>query len=191
MSMKINGSYNHSTAKYVEEAMRNKEEAGSAGAAKATDGVGGPAKVADGVEGPAKAADGVKAPHDEYISSEKEGARPSGLYRVGQDEDGSRKIFYDDPRKAGKADEKKEPKVNGENPKDSEEEWVGNTDKVEREIRELKEKKRQIEQQLRAASGDEEKTEELEQKLTQVENELRQKDNDTYRRQNAKVTPKK
>ncbi len=55
----------------------------------------------------------------------------------------------------------------------------------------MKEKKRQIEQQLRAASGDEEKTEELEQKLTQVENELRQKDNDTYRRQNAKVTPKK
>ena len=44
-------------------------------------------------------------------------------------------------------------------------------------------------QQLKLAVGH--TKEELEQKLTQVENELRQKDNDTYRRQNAKVTPKK
>ncbi len=102
MSMKINGSYNHSTAKYVEEAMRNKEEAGSAGAAKATDGVGGPAKAADGVEGPAKAAEGVKAPHDEYISSEKEGARPSGLYRVGQDRTAAVRSFTTIPGKPGR-----------------------------------------------------------------------------------------
>ena len=62
------------------------------------------------------------------------------------------------------------------------------TDKVEREIRKLKEKQQQLEQQIRAASGDEEKVRELERKLAQVEGELSQKDNDAYRKQNASVS---
>lgn len=65
---------------------------------------------------------------------------------------------------------------------------MGNTDKVEREIRELKEKKKELEQQIHSAAGDEKKVKELEKKLADIENELSQKDNDTYRRQNTVVT---
>lgn len=108
---------------------------------------------------------------DEYISSEKAGEKPNGLYHVGQDENGNKKVYFNDPKKAG-------------------EKCVGNTDKVDREIRELKEKKKKLEQQLKAASGDEKKTKELESKLAQVERELGQKDNDTYRRQHSTFTDK-
>lgn len=170
MSMKVNGGYNNSVARYAEEAIRNKETE----------------KNAEKSQSAAKAAQ----PQDEYISSEQSGAKPTGLYRVGQDEEGNRKIFYDDPKKAGNEDGKEQPRVNGKNPEEEDEEWVANTDKVDREIRKLKEKKSQIERQLRSASEDEEKTGELEKKLTQVENELKQKDNDAYRRQQAKVSRK-
>ncbi len=85
---------------------------------------------------------------------------------MGQDENGNRKVFFDDPKK-------------------SEEKCVGNTDKVDREIQKLKEKQQQLEQQIRSATNDEQKVRELEKKLAQVEGELRQKDNDTYRRQNS------
>lgn len=59
---------------------------------------------------------------------------------------------------------------------------------VDREIEKLKEDKKQLEQQIQAAEGDEEKIKELEKKLTQIEGELSQKDNDTYRRQNAAIS---
>lgn len=177
MSMEINGGYNHPKTNYAEEAMRKKEAADSAEKAKA-------AQQTGGAKEPAKAAQ----PHDEYISSEKSGAKPTGLYRVGQDGDGNRKIYYDDPKKAGNADEKGQPKVNGENQGQPEEKCTANTDKVDREIRKLKEKKQKLEQQIRSAAGDEKKTAELERKLSQVESELKQKDNDTYRRQHASVS---
>lgn len=123
------------------------------------------------------------APHDEYISSEKSGEKPNGLYHVGQDEDGNKKIYFNDPKKAeGHGQPGKAPKVNGE------EKCVGNTDKVDREIRELKEKKQKLEQQLKEASGDEQKTKKLENQLEQVERELAQKDNDTYRKQHSTFT---
>lgn len=112
------------------------------------------------------------APQDEYISSEQSDEKPNGLYHVGQDENGRKKIYFNDPKKADNGEEK----------------CVGNTDKVEREIRELKEKKQKLEQQIKEASGDEKKTKELENKLAQVERELSQKDNDTYRRQHSEFT---
>lgn len=62
---------------------------------------------------------------------------------------------------------------------------TGNTDKVDREIKKLKEKKEQLEQQIRMAAGDEEKVRDLEKALAQIESELSQKDNDAYRRQHA------
>ena len=176
----------------------------------------------------------MSEPRDEYISSEKSGQKPTGLYRVGQDENGSRKIFFDDP-KAGHAngkDDRSEESEDGKAPKvypsghpamqnpdgagelpshkaggDSqgkpEEKCVTNTDKVDREIKMLKEKKQQLKQQIQSVSGnepsfghpsvpsgnkEENKIRELEKKLAQVENELSQKDNDTYRRQNASVS---
>ena len=82
----------------------------------------------------------------------------------------------------------KEPKVSGDSQGKPAEKCVANSDKVDREIKKLKEKKQQLEQQIRSASGDEKKIRELEKKLAQVENELSQKDNDTYRRQNASVS---
>jgi hypothetical protein len=136
----------------------------------------------------AQASNQKPAPHDEYISSEKSGEKPNGLYHVGQDENGNKKVYFNDPKKGGGD---KSPKVNAGAPDGGEEKCVGNTDQVDREIRELKEKKKQLEQQIKAASGDEKKMKELENKLAQVEQELAQKDTDTYRRQHSTFTDKK
>ena len=113
-----------------------------------------------------KASDQASALRDEYISSEKSGEKPDGLYRLGRDKDGRKKVFFDDPKK-------------------SEEKCTANTDRVDGQVRKLKEEKQQLEQQIRSAVGDDRKTRELEKKLAQVEKELSRKDNDTYRRQNT------
>lgn len=118
-------------------------------------------------------------PKDEYISSEKSNVKPSGLYRLGKDENGNPKILFDDP--------KKKPKVKSDSPKNSEE-CTGNTDKVDREIKKLKEEKKKLEQQIKTASQDENKIRHLKQKLAQIEGELNQKDTDAYRRQNSSFT---
>ncbi len=187
MTMQIHGSYDHSGADYAE---RVKEKQAPERDEKAKEAE----KAAEG-----KNAGKLSEPRDEYISSEKSGRKPMGLYRVGQDENGNRKIFFDDP-KADHADGKddrseesedgKAPKVGGDSQGKPAEKCVTNTDKVDREIKKLKEKKQQLEQQIQSASGDnkENKIRELEKKLAQVENELSQKDNDTYRRQNASVS---
>ena len=137
-----------------------------------------------------KASNQNRAPQDAYISSEKAGEKPNGLYYVGQDESGNKKVYFNDPKKDGSEKEggSKSPKVNADAPDNGGEKCIANTDKVEREIRELKEKKKKLEQQLKAVSGDEKKTKELENKLAQVERELSQKDTDTYRRQNTEFT---
>lgn len=176
MSMEINGSYNPSKIDYAEQ-MKEKQAAQRAEKAEEAK------KLKE-----AKASDKASEPQDAYISSEKSGARPSGLYRVEQDGNGGRKIFYDDPKKNDDADGKKQPKIGEGNPGKPAEKCTTNTDKVDREIEKLKEKKQQIEQQIRSAVGDPKKVQELEKKLTQVENELSQKDNDTYRRQQASVS---
>lgn len=155
MEMKINGSYNQSAIHYAE---RQKEEQPLDGTKKT--------KKAENGKNDAKTPGSISNPQDEYIRSEKSEKKPSGLYRLGQDEHGNRKIFYEQP---GKPEKK----------------CTANTDKVEREIRKLKEKKQQLEQQIKSASGDEKEVQELEKKLAEVENELRQKDNDVYRRQNT------
>ena len=62
--------------------------------------------------------EGVPIPKDEYISSEKSGSKPSGLYRLGQDENGNPKVMYDDPKRAAKAKDvqpKEEPAKKAEN----------------------------------------------------------------------------
>ena len=118
----------------------------------------------------------IPVPKDEYISSEKSSNKPSGLYRMGRDENGNPKVLYDDPKKV----QKKSATGNAE-------ECTTNTDAVDREIEKLKEQKRQLEQQIQAET-DEKKVKALEKKLAQVEAELNQKNNDTYRRQNAVVS---
>lgn len=112
------------------------------------------------------------APEDAYVSSEKSG-RATGLYQIGKDEEGNRTVFFDDPKK---------PKAEGE------EKCITNTDKVDREIRKLKEEAKRLKQQIH--NGDEEEKKRLGQRLAQVEMELIQKDNDGYRKANAIVSNK-
>ena len=200
MAMQVNGNYEHSRTDYAER-VKEKQAAERAKEAKEAE------KAAE-----EKKSGRLSEPQDEYISSEKSGKKPTGLYRVGQDENGNRKIFFDDPKadhadgkddRSGEGEDGKGPKVSGDNQGKPAEKCVTNTDKVDREIKKLKEKKQQLEQQIQSASGDEapfghpsmpsgnnkeNKIRELEKKLAQVENELSQKDNDTYRRQNASVS---
>lgn len=177
MSMEINGNHNYVKTNYAER-MKEEQQIGKT-------------KKEEEAE---KTADKASAPQDEYISSEKSGKKPSGLYRLEQDEKGNRKIVYDDPKKAQNAKEtedakeNKSSKVEADNSQNQEERCVGNTDKVDREIEKLKEKKKQLEQEIASVSGDEQKMKELERKLAQVESELSQKDNDTYRKQNSSFT---
>ena len=185
MAMEVNGNYRDYKNDYLERLQEEKDKIREAGKEQEAD----------------KGAEAVQVPKDEYISSEQSGSRPSGLYRMGQDENGNPKVLYDDPKKASGADkngesgvkanspekEKKaeQPKIKSGGREDDEEEVTGNTDAVDREIEKLKKQKQQLEQQIRKASGDEEKTKELEKKLSQVERELSQKENDTYRRQHT------
>lgn len=205
MSMEINGSNNQTQTDYAQR-LREKQSLDRAG------------KTKEAEEGRNVIKESGKVPElqDEYISSEKSGAKPSGLYRIGQDENGRKKVYFDNPNQSGSAGGRQDkekadaldkggnvepshakadgsdkggdvgsPNVKADGPEKSEEKCVGNTDRVEREIRKLKEKKQQLMQQIRTASGEEEKVKELEKKLAQVESELSRKDTETYRRQHT------
>lgn len=117
----------------------------------------------------AEAAATIPVPRDEYISSEKSGVKASGLYRLGRDENGNKRVCFEKAEKSA-------------------ERCKTNTNKIDGEIKQLKEKQRRLEQQIRSASGDKKKARELEKKLEQVQSELSRKNNDTYRRQNALVS---
>lgn len=106
----------------------------------------------------------LSEPQDEYISSEKSGEKSAGPYRMGDGKE----------QKAGKNREGKPAQI-----------CVGNTDQADQEIKNLREKKQQLEQQIRAAGGDENKIRKLKKKLAQTEQELKQKDNDAYRKQHT------
>lgn len=110
----------------------------------------------------------ISSARDEYVPEES--AEPTGRYWLGKDEDGTPKIYFDDP----------EQKASG----DKAERCTCNTDQVDREIEMLKRKQEALERQIHSETDDT-KRKELEQKLAQTERELRQKDNDTYRRQHA------
>lgn len=182
MAMQINGNFDYSGTDYAE---RVKEKQAAERAEKAKE-----AEKAAEEKNPGKPSE----PKDEYISSERSGREPVGLYRLGRNENGDRKIFFNDPNpKAAEDDSEKsadgkERKAGGSGQGKPVEKCVTNTDKVDREIKNLKERRQQLMQQIQSASGDEKKIREWERKLTQVDNELSQKDNDTYRRQNASVT---
>lgn len=166
MAMEINGNYSYYGTDYEEQMKTRRQEKANETEKEeaATDHIG-----------------KIPVPRDEYISSEESDRKPTGLYRLGQDENGNPKVWYDDPKKPANAGK-------GSAPEAPEEKCTGSTDQVDREIKQLKEEKKQLEQQIKTASGDEEKLKELEQKLAQVESELTQKDNDTYRRQHTVFT---
>lgn len=108
----------------------------------------------------------IPVPKDQYIKSSEEEKESAGLYYLGKDENGNKKIFFNNPERPV-------------------EKCTGNTDAVDREIEKLKEKKKQLEKQIKEASGNEEKVKQLEMELAQIESELSQKDNDTYRRSHS------
>ena len=117
---------------------------------------------------------------DEYLHTEP----VKGLYKPGKDEDGNPKIDYVDPNKelspkSAKAQESSEEPENSSSA-------TTDTDRVDREIEKLKEKKARLQQEVNSA--DESEKQRLQQELLQVEAELAGKDNDAYRRQNAVVS---
>ena len=168
MSMEISGNYKDYKNEYLERAQTEQDKV----------------KRTSQEQRAEDKSEGVPIPKDEYISSEKSGSKPSGLYRLGQDENGNPKVMYDDPKREAKAKDV-QPK---EEPAKKAEKCTTNTGNVDREIEKLKEEKKQLEQQIKAAAGDKEKVKVLEKKLAQIEGQLSQKDNDTYRRQNAVVS---
>ena len=169
MSMEVSSNYKND---YLERLQEDKDKAKEVGKE----------------QGAGNKSEAIPVTKDEYISSEQSGSRPSGLYHMGKDENGNPKVLYDDPKKANGADKKEQPKVGADRPEEDAEKCTTNTDKVDREIKNLKEQKQQLEQQIKAAAGDEEKVKALEKELSQIESELSQKDNDTYRRQNAVIS---
>lgn len=128
----------------------------------------------------------IPVPKDEYISSEKSGKKPSGLYHMEQDGNGNPKIVFDAPKKAEEA--ATGTRLNSEPDNDRVKVTVGNMDKVKKEIEKLKEEKKKLEQQLKMAEGNEQKTKELEAKLARVEAELSVKDTAEYKKQHAEYT---
>ena len=74
MAMQVNGNYEHSRTDYAE---RVKEKQAAERAKEAKE-----AKEAEKAAEEKKSG-GLSEPQDEYISSEKSGKKPTGLYRVG------------------------------------------------------------------------------------------------------------
>ena len=125
----------------------------------------------------------------EYISSEKSGKKPSGLYHMEQDENGNQKIiFVTAKREEAESEQPKGAELKEVSDNDRVKVTIGNMDKVKNEIKKLKEEKKQLEQQLKMAAGNEQKTKELKAKLAQVEAELSVKDTAEYKKQHAEYT---
>jgi len=128
---------------------------------------------------------------DYYAPEERE--EGAGLYRMVRDEEGNPVLVFDDPKAAEKEKAAREEEAEAEEKKAEEEKartetTTINTDRVDREIEELKEEVEDLEQRLHYGGTMVDK-EKVEQQLTFAKIELHLKDNDTYRRANAQVTP--
>lgn len=110
--------------------------------------------------------------YDRYIPGDND--ESIGLYSMEYDDEGNPAISFDAPK------EKKPDEPEGDKSEKAES-CTGNTDKVDAEIKRLKEKQKQLEQKLMSAD-DEKKKKLIEQQLAAIESELIQKDNDSYRR---------
>lgn len=108
---------------------------------------------------------------DEYVPCEEK--ESIGLYSVAPDENGEPQILFD------KADDK--PANSQNEPK--KEAVTANTDKVDREIKSLRNRAKMLSQKLQSA--DESTAADIQRELEQVNAELAQKDNDEYRRHNT------
>ena len=87
MSMEISGNYKDYKNEYLERAQTEQDKV----------------KRISQEQRAEDKSEGVPIPKDEYISSEKSVSKPSGLYRLWQDENGNPKVTYDDSKRAAKA----------------------------------------------------------------------------------------
>lgn len=138
----------------------------------------------------------AKPRYDEYIKSNNTATDSTGIYRLAKDKQGNARILYDSPNQQNKAvdgaenNQSNNPAGGPDGAKDGKTimKSTVNTDKVDAEIKRLKEKKQELEQQIQQAAGDSDKVQRLRQRLSDIENELRVKDNDNYRKQHASYT---
>lgn len=135
---------------------------------------------------------------DRYAPEDRSGT--AGLYRMAKDEEGNPVLLFDGPENAaqekaeaaGEEEAAKEEAAGEETARKEETErseakrTTTNTDRVDRELRQLREEAEDLARELRTATGEE--AERLRQQLTFLKIELRIKDNDTYRRAHAQVT---
>lgn len=112
----------------------------------------------------------------------------AGVYQISRDEAGRPRIITDENRQTAQSRAGATPEEQGEKPIIVK--TTGNTDQVDREIEQLKQTQKQMEQQI-AATKDEKEKQALQTKLEQVKAELKMKDNDTYRRQHMQITEQK
>lgn len=146
------------------------------------------------MEAPSKAAteqtsvSGIKDGHprfDEYVKNDKV-VSGAGIYSVERDENGNPVVVFENPEKPSQeSPDPAKPPAEGEKPVI--EKCTVNTDRVDAEIKKLKEQLQTIQKQLSQAENAEEQ-EALKKQLTTIEAELRAKDNDAYRKQNATYT---
>lgn len=125
---------------------------------------------------------------DRYEPGEEQ--EPSGLYRLGVDQEGQPKVFFDSPQQP-QAPEPEEGPAPGtpakQSPARKKERCVADTGKVDRELERLRGRQEELSQRLNQET-DPARREELERQLSQAERELAEKDNDTYRRQHTEFT---
>ena len=118
----------------------------------------------------AKESEKIPENRDEYIPSEEK--EPIGLYSVSPDEDGNPRVALDDEK--NKSDNSESNTI------------TANTDKVDQEIKALRDKEQVLRQKPRSA--DERTAEDIRRELENLAAELAQKDNDEYRKQNTIFT---
>lgn len=105
---------------------------------------------------------------DEYVPSEEK--EHAGLYATVPDDEGNMSVKFDAP----------------DAPENKKETTTANTDAVDTEIKQLKERQQLLQRQLRTADAS--TAAELQRQLEQVSQELAMKDNDQYRRSNTVFT---
>lgn len=138
--------------------------------------------------------------YDVYISSDGKPEETPGIYRLETDENGNRKIIFNYPEAVSENEELSEETSDSNNDnridgnKDDEEKMdkknlvtrgKRDTSKVEKEIKQLKGKQAELQQQLASVRDDEDKKRNIEMQLAQVGAELQTKDNDAYKKQHA------
>ncbi len=119
--------------------------------------------------------------YDRYVPNDND-SESAGIYSMEYDDEGNPIVSYDSPEEM-KSDER-EPVKSDDDEQEKSESCTANTDKVDAELKRLKEKQEQLEQQLMSAN-DEERKKLLEKQLAAIESELAQKDTDSYRRSHA------